>query len=180
MDEAPPTVLTVDELRFRPWRATDAEALIAACADPQIGRWAGVPQPFGAEEAAAFLAEAADLWATGSGAAFAIVEAATDALLGAITRFGPEGHRATLGCWVVASARGRGIGTRAVAAITRWTFATTEVVRVEGFILAGNEASHRMMPRAGFTREGLLRAWEIGPDGSPEDVVSWSRLRDDP
>ena len=53
------------------------------------------------------------------------------------------------------------------------------MVRVEAFILAGNDASHRMMARAGFTREGLLRAWDTGPDGTPQDVVSWARLRGD-
>jgi len=181
-DPGTPT-LTVDELLLRPWRAADAPALISACDDLEIARWAGTPLPFGPDEAAACLDEAAALRTAAAGAPFAIVDAATRELLGAITRFGPDGpdgHRATLGCWVATAARSRGVGTRAVVAVTDWTFATTAVIRVEGFILAGNAASQRMVERAGFTREGLLRAWELRPDGVPQDVVSWARLRDDP
>ena len=183
-DPAEPTLhvdaLRVDELLLRPWRATDVPALVAACDDPDIARWAGMPQPFGPGEADAFLADARALWAEGGGTPFAITDAATGGLVGAITRFGPDGHRATLGCWVAAAARGRGVGTRAIRAITDWTFTTTDAVRVEAFILAGNEPSHRMMASAGFTREGLLRAWDTGPDGQPADCVAWSRLRTDP
>ena len=154
--------------------------MLAACQDPEIAHWAGIPQPFGADEALAFLDGADTLWRDGTGAPFAIADATTGQLLGAITRFGPEGHRATLGCWVTAAARGRGVGTAAISLVTDWTFAMTDVTRVEAFILAGNEPSHRMMARAGFTREGLLRAWDLGPDGVPADCVSWSRLRSDP
>ena len=178
-DPRAPT-LSVDGFLLRPWRAADAPAIVAVCGDPEIARWAGTPQPFGRDEAAAFLDDAVALWAAGTGAPFAIVDAATGELLGAITRFGPDGHRATLGCWVVARARGRGVGTRAIVAVTEWTFTTSDVVRVEAFIVAANEPSHRMMARAGFTREGLLRAWDTGPDGEPEDVVSWARMRGDP
>lgn len=174
----PPT-LTAGVAVLRPWRWDDAPALLTACQDPEITRWAGIPQPFGVNEAFAFLDEAAALWRQGSGASFAIADPATAQLLGAITRFGPDGHRATLGCWVAAAARGRGVGTAAISAITDWTFAVTDVVRIEAFILAGNEPSHRMMARAGYTREGTLRAWDLGPDGRPADCVSWSRLRDD-
>ena len=51
--------------------------------------------------------------------------------------------------------------------------------RIEAFILLDNEPSNRMMVRAGFTREGVLRAWDLGPDGRPADCVAWSRLRQD-
>jgi RimJ/RimL family protein N-acetyltransferase len=176
---AEPPTLAAGDCVLRPWRWADAPALLAACGDPEIARWAGIPQPFGADEAFAFLDGAVTLWRDGAGAPFAIADAATDALLGAITRFGPDGHRATLGCWVAAAARGRGVGTAAIRAITDWTFAVTEATRIEAFILAGNEPSHRMMARAGYTREGTLRAWDLGPDGLPADCVSWSRLRDE-
>jgi RimJ/RimL family protein N-acetyltransferase len=106
---AEPPVLRAGEVVLRPWRWADALAVLAACQDPAIIRWAGIPQPFGPDEAFAFLDGAATLWRDGSGAPFAIADPATDAVLGAITRFGPDGHRATLGCWVVGRrARPRG------------------------------------------------------------------------
>ncbi len=119
------------------------------------------------------------MWRDGAGASFAVVDAATDTLLGAVTRFGPDGHTATLGLWLLPDARGRGVGTRSLSLVVDWTFATTDVIRLECFIEAGNDASDRMVERAGFQREGLLRAWELGRDGQPIDCTAWSRLRSD-
>ena len=174
------TTLEVDELRLRPWRAADAPALSEACQDPEIARWVTIPQPYRAADADAFIAGSRTMWRDGTGAPFAIVEAATDRLLGAVTLFGPEGHQATVGLWLVPGARGRGIGTRALRRLTDWTFATTSVFRLDCFIMVGNEPSERMVERAGFQREGVLRGWDLRHDGVPVDCVAYSRLRTDP
>ena len=91
---------------------------------------------------------------------------------------GPEGHQATLGCWVAREARGRGIGTRALRAVAEWTLETTPVFRVDAYIMVGNTTSEQMTMRAGFQREGVLRAWDL-LRGVPVDCVAYSRLRTD-
>jgi RimJ/RimL family protein N-acetyltransferase len=179
VEPRPGTTLVIDELTLRPWRTSDVPALLAACQDPEIARWAGMPQPFRASDADAFVQGALEMWRDGTGAAFAIVETATDRLVGAVTRFGPDGHQATFGCWVVPQARGRGIGTRVLRHIAEWTFATTAVLRLHAFIIVGNEVSERMVERAGFQREGVLRAWDVLDDGTAVDCVVFSRLRSD-
>jgi RimJ/RimL family protein N-acetyltransferase len=173
-------ILAIDGLILRPWRSTDAAALMAACGDPEIARWAGLPQPFLPADADAFIESAIAMWRDGTGAPFAIVEAENDRLLGAITCFGPDGHQATFGCWVVPEARGRGIGTRTLRRLAEWTFATTSVIRLHVFIMVGNQVSERMVERAGYQREGVLRAWDVLEDGVPVDCVVYSRLRGDP
>jgi RimJ/RimL family protein N-acetyltransferase len=173
-----PTILRLDELVLRPWRPDDVARLHAAGQDPEVARWVHLSQPFRVEEATAYLGAAMALWQDGSGASFAIVDQDDTGLLGAVTRFGPEGHAATIGLWLVPSARGRGVGTRTLRHVIDWTFATTETVRIDCYIEVGNEPSMRMVERAGFRREGLLRAWETGPDG-PIDCVVWSVLRTD-
>ena len=170
--------LSVDELRLRPWRTDDAEAVLAICQDPEIARWVTIPQPFLRPDAEAFIEGAIALWRNGTGAAFAITEAPGEHVLGAVTRFGPDGHQATLGLWLAAEARGRGIGTRAIRLVADWTFATTEVYRIDSFIMVGNERSERMVERAGFRREAVLRGWDMH-DGRPVDCVAYARLRDD-
>ena len=100
MDGEPGTILTIDDLVLRPWRAADAPAVLAVCQDPEIARWVTIPQPFLPADADAFIETALTMWRDGTGAAFAIVDAATDRLLGAVTRFGPEGHQATFGLWL--------------------------------------------------------------------------------
>jgi RimJ/RimL family protein N-acetyltransferase len=37
-----------------------------------------------------------------------------------------------------------------------------------------------MVERAGYQREGVLRAWDVLDDGLPVDCVVYSRLRSDP
>lgn len=179
VDDQPGTMLVIDELILRPWRDSDAVAVLAACQDPQIARWVDLRQPYLPADAETFIESAHAMWRDGSGAPFAIVEAETERLLGAVTRFGPEGHQATFGCWVVAEARGRGVGSRSLRLMAEWTFATTAAIRLDVFIMVGNEAAGRMVERAGFLREGVLRAWEMTHDGTPVDCVVYSRLRSD-
>jgi RimJ/RimL family protein N-acetyltransferase len=173
------TTLAIDEFVLRPWRRTDALALLAACQDPEIARWVTIPQPYLRADADAFIESALTMWRDGTGAPFAIVDAATDQLLGAATRFGPDGHQATFGLWLVPEARGRGVGTRSIRSLAEWTFATTASIRLDAFIMVGNDASGRMVERAGFRREGVLRAWDLHHDGIPVDCVVYSRLRTD-
>ena len=179
MDGELGTTLTIDELVLRPWRPADAPQLLAICQDPEIARWVTIPQPFLPTDADAFIENSETMWRDGRGAAFAIVDAATDHLLGAVTRFGPDGHQATFGLWLGPDARGRGVGTRALRLVADWTFATTAAIRLDAFIMVGNEASDRMVERAGFRREGVLRAWDIHHDGVPVDCVVYSRIRGD-
>jgi RimJ/RimL family protein N-acetyltransferase len=178
-DDAPGASLVVDELELRPWREADAPALLAACQDPEIARWVTIPQPFGPADADAFIAASRSMRLDGSGSPFAIVEAGTDRLLGAVTLFGPEGHQATVGMWLVPEARGRGVGTRTLRRLADWTFETTAVFRLDCFIMVGNEPSERMVERAGFQREGVLRGWDLHHGGVPVDCVVYSMLRTD-
>ncbi len=172
-----PLTLALDDLVLRPWRADDAAWMLVAGTDAEVARWTHLPQPFGADKATAYVDAAIALDGDGSGAAFVIADR-EGRTLGAVTRFGPEGHIATLGLWLLTAARGRGVGTRALRLVIDWTFATTSVERIDCYIELGNEPSMRMVERVGFRREGLLRAWEVGPDG-PIDCVVWSILRTD-
>ena len=179
MDDHPETILRFDEVILRPWQSSDGPALVEACQDPEIARWVDIPQPYLPADADALIESSLTMWRLGTGAAFAIVAAATGRLLGAVTRFGPNGHQATLGLWLVREARGRGVGTRALRLVTDWTFSTTSVVRVDCFIEVGNEPSMRMVERAGFQREGVLRAWDMRRNGVAVDCVVFSRLSND-
>lgn len=179
MDGEPGTILTVDELVLRPWRPADAPEVLAVLQDPEIARWVTIPQPFLQADSEAFIQNSLTMWRDGTGAPFAIVDAATDRLLGAVTRFGPEGHQATFGLWLAPEARGRGVGTRALRLVADWTFATTAAIRLDTFIMVGNEPSNRMVERAGFRREGVLRAWDLHHGGVPVDCVVYSRIRGD-
>jgi RimJ/RimL family protein N-acetyltransferase len=176
----PPPTLTDRVVRLRPWRQDDAPAIFSACQDPEIARWVPIPWPYREPDAQSLIDASAAGWRDGTAAHFAIADATTDTIQGAITRYGPDAdrgsHRATFGYWVAAEARGRGVATRALTLIVDWTLATTDVVRLDLEIFAGNEASAKVAANCGFTPEGTLRAMYLHR-GVPVDAVSFSRIR---
>lgn len=166
------------ELRLRRWRMRDASAVHAACQDPDIARFTHVPSPYTLDDARRFLAASIGRGRHGS-LPLAVVDAGADELLGSIgLRAGPYPHIGELGYWLTPGGRGRGLATRAVLLLARWAFDDLQLARVQLMTFLDNEASQRVAERAGFTREGVLRAWaEHG--GELVDHVMFSLLPGD-
>lgn len=178
--DAPQPTLTDGVVTLRPWRPADAEAVFAACQDPEIPRFVPIPQPYTLDDGRWFVTHAAEESAIGASAHFAIVDPATDRLLGAISRHGPSdpaGHRAMVGYWLALQARGRGVATRAVRLLVGWTFEATDVIRLELYTDVANERSGRVALRAGFEFEGVRRAWDLDRAGHPMDAAFYVQIR---
>jgi RimJ/RimL family protein N-acetyltransferase len=174
----PQPTLTDGVVTLRPWRPTDAPAVFEACQDPEIPRFISVlPQPYTLDDARWFVTHSAEESASGPSAHFAIVDAASDRLLGAISRHGQAEPRAMFGYWLAREARGRGVATRALRLIVDWTMATTSIIRFELYTDVDNERSGRVALRAGFEREGIRRAWSLDRDGRPMDAAFYVRIR---
>src|SRR3954468_13497216 len=156
---------------LRAWQAGDAPAVFAACQDPLIARFVPIPQPYTLRDAEAYVERRPGDLFDRDETGFAIVDAGTDELLGAIARHGPFGHRAMFGYWLSPGARGRGVATRALRLIVDWTLATTDVIRLELYTDVANHASGRVAERAGFEPEGVRRAWDLDRDGRPLDAM---------
>ena len=163
---------------LRSWRPDDAPAVYAACQDPLIVRFIPIPQPYTKAVAAEYVEMAAAQTLDGTAAHFAITDAADDRVLGSISRHPLRGHHASFGYWLAAAARGRGVATHALRLIADWTIASTEVIRLELYTEAENEASGRVAERAGFVREGIRLAWDLDRQGHPFDPVFYVRTRE--
>jgi RimJ/RimL family protein N-acetyltransferase len=142
-------------------------------------RWTRVPASYGEPDARAYqLTRDAGIRA-GTIAPYAIVAADDESrLLGSISlmRFSWPNHRAEVGYWLVAGARGRGHATRAVRLICTWGFAALGLERIALLAAAGNPASQHVAERAGFTREALLRSHTAARSGR-DDMVAFALLR---
>lgn len=172
------TVLSDGVVTLRPWRPDDAQAVFDACQDPQIALHTYVPVPYTIAHATRFIVMCTEALTRGSTAAgFAITDTATDVVLGSMSRPPLDGHRASFGYWLAPEARGRGVATRALRLIVDWTLATTEAIRLELYTDLDNPASGAVAERAGFVREGIRRAWDIGRDGQPIDVIFYVLVR---
>lgn len=116
--------------------------------------------------------------ASGLGAYFVITE--DEHLVGAIDirLVDREDPRiGELGYLLTGSARGRGVMTTAVRVLLDWSFGEPlRLERVQALTHPANAASSSVLERAGFTREGVLRAYREAAAGGREDRVMWSLL----
>jgi RimJ/RimL family protein N-acetyltransferase len=136
---------------LRPVGEADVPAITQACLDPEIVHWLPhLPQPYGIDDARAFIAQTTEGRALGRELTLAIADA-DDALLGMIGVRLTE-DPPTVGYWVAPAARGRGLATAATRALTAWTFATHAPARLALHAEPGNRASRRVAEKCGFVR----------------------------
>lgn len=180
MDVREPTPPLSDGLvTLRPWVKGDAPAIAAACADEEIARWMPlIPQPYGEADALEYVEATAMAWREGTGATFAILGDGSEPV-GSIGMRVIEDENAIVevGYWAAPQARGRGLTTRAVKLISRWLLETVGAQRVQLRADVLNLASLRVAEKAGFVREGVLRASGYNVrQGRPVDYAVYSLL----
>jgi RimJ/RimL family protein N-acetyltransferase len=158
----------------------DVPMVAEASTDPLIPLISTVPAVGGNEAVLAYVARQQRRLADGFGYSFVIADAASNRGLGSIglwTRDLDLG-RASVGYWVVPSARRRGVAGRALRALSAWALDDIGVARLELYVEPWNTASVRTAESAGYVCEGLLRSWqEVG--GERRDMSVYSFLPSD-
>lgn len=118
----------------------------------------------------------------GSAAAFFIFENSTGKLVGGITlgniRYGVA-QSAQIGYWIGERYAGKGYMLEALRLVVGHAFGRLGLHRVEAACIPGNERSIRVLEKAGFRREGLLRAY-LRINGSWHDHFLYALIADDP
>ncbi|MFH8883889.1 GNAT family N-acetyltransferase [Streptomyces californicus] len=149
------TVTGAGGLLLRRWRPEDLPALVRAYDDPAMRRWLAV-QVTGPEGAAAWLEEQRAGWAAGRRFGFAVTESGREGeLLGnvALKKLDLVNGTAETGYWTTAPARGRGVASRALAALTDWaftSFAEQGLKRLELLHQIDNVASCRVAEKCAY------------------------------
>ncbi|GGL17450.1 hypothetical protein Sme01_72040 [Sphaerisporangium melleum] len=118
-------------------------------------------------------------WLWGERAELAVRDAATGEFAGHLQLMNivPPLAQGMIGYSLAGRFRGRGLMTRAVTLLAEWAFACTPLHRLVAGTAPDNVASQRVLERAGFVREAVIKKLLPGPDGTWHDDLQWVRLR---
>ncbi len=174
----PPDTLTDGVVSLRLYAERDIpEILIAYQDDPQLpDRLGQLRPPSGAELGSESERVGAER-AVGRRVSLTILEPGSDTCVGrlVVDECDWENGRARMHVWVAPAARRQGLARRAMKLTSHWLFQHARLERVEALADPGNEPALATAAAAGFSREGVLRAYERSHQGR-HDMVSFALL----
>jgi RimJ/RimL family protein N-acetyltransferase len=168
--------------QLRPPSIAEAQDALAMLLDPLTVRWNAAPSVVDLATARAWCERGAD-WSDGTHATFSVLDATTGRLAGNVSLWRVDLHdqrSAAIGYRTAPWARGRGVATAGVGAVTRWAFGALGVERIELPHAVDNLASCRVAEKCGYLPEGVLRGAFRKPDGRRDDEHLHARLASDP
>jgi RimJ/RimL family protein N-acetyltransferase len=147
-----------DGLVYRLPTAEDLDTLAPVFQDRSIADEANMP-PLGRAELEKYVAGLPRLLESGVMLPLVIEDAETGRMLGGavLHDFNWELGQIEIGYWLFEHARGRGVATRAARFAADYGF-SLGADRIEARVFVENTASERVLERAGFTREGVIRS----------------------
>ncbi len=169
-------LLDLGDLRVRPWRKDDLDALLRYANNPKIASNLRdqFPHPYTRRDASDYL----NFVRTADVATSFAVEHAGEAVGGIGFKLGIDIARlsAEMGYWLGEPYWGRGFMTRAVQAASEWALDDYKLRRVFATVFPHNVGSIRVLEKAGFEREGIMRRSAI-KNGVILDQVMYAKVR---
>ncbi len=163
---------------LRAWRESDAADLVHAINNKKVidNLRDGIPYPYTLKDAETFILSRLSADKT---AMFAWAITQEDRVIGSIGIFRNSNiHRLTaeMGYYLGEDYWGRGIATKAVREAVGYVFEHTDILRIYAEPFANNIASCRVLEKAGFAFEGILRKNAI-KNGEILDMRLYSIVR---
>ncbi|HKU67628.1 MAG TPA: GNAT family protein [Candidatus Baltobacteraceae bacterium] len=161
---------------IREWKRGDEWDLVQSADNPSVSRYLTdrFPNPYTLQDAYAWI----DLnQARRSNTNFAITVGGSVA--GGIGyELGAYEMRltATIGYWLAEPFWGRGIATAALMQLTSYAFEMHGLRRISSVVMSPNLASARVLEKAGYVREGVLRSGAV-KHGTVYDLLLYATVR---
>jgi RimJ/RimL family protein N-acetyltransferase len=149
--------LKLNHSTTRPLRLDDAQSLVRHANNRQVWRNLRdlMPHPYGEADAYAFISHSL---VAPQPTSFAIeVDGAAVGVVGVRMKEDIERNTAELGYWLGEAYWGRGILSEVVTAFTPWALKEFKLLRIEAVVFEWNPASARVLEKAGYTLEGVMR-----------------------
>lgn len=176
----PPATFATSRLLGRAPRVDDAAAILEAYAgDPEVTRYLSWRAYDRVEPLAAFLRECVAHWEKGDGhLAWLLCLKGTDRPIGSVG-VTLEAGKALFGYVLGRKFWGHGFAAEALTFLVDWSLARPTVFRAWAYCDVENQASVRVMEKAGMSREGLLRRWQVCPTlgAEPRDCIVCAKVK---
>ncbi len=159
----------------RSWRTADVAALVKHANNANIARQLRdrFPHPYTAAEARRFIEGVVPVRPVTT---FAIdVDGEAVGGIGFSAGTDVERYSAEIGYWLSERFWGRGIATEAVHIVSEYAFATCNLLRLFALPFADNARSMRVLEKAGYTREAVLRSSSV-KNGVPRDQALYALI----
>lgn len=177
----PSPILHTPQTLLRAYHRSDAPALSSAANSLLISRYMTnlFPSPYALPDAYHWISISTERVPLRN---FAIFDPAGTTLLGGIglkPGLDVEARTFEIGYWIAEAAWGRGVATEVVRAFSKWAFENIPGLgRLEAGVFAPNEASARVLTKAGYTFEGVRRK-AVEKKGVVMDVKMFALLKEE-
>ena len=165
-------------VRLRPWQLADVPALREAANDRGI--WQNLrdvfPHPYQESDALQYIGLVTDAKSTDLHLCIEVAGTAGGAISVLFQR-DVSRRSAEIGYWLGRAHWGRGIATAAVRTLTEYAFWHFDLARIYAQVFAPNDASARVLMKAGYDFEGRLRQ-AVTKDGRTFDGLLFACLRE--
>ncbi|MBI4858047.1 MAG: GNAT family N-acetyltransferase [Acetobacterium woodii] len=165
--------------KIRKWKTEDAHQLAEALSNKKIldNLRDGLPFPYTEENAKDYINA---MLRSDKDQTYAFAIAYEDKVIGSIGVFRKDNihsKTAELGYYIGEPYWGQGYGTSAVIQICELIFKTTDIIRIFAEPFSRNPASCRILEKAGFKLEGILRKNAI-KNGQVEDMKLYALVKE--
>lgn len=167
------------ECKIREWKIEDANNLAQMLNNKKIQNNLrdGLPYPYTTKDAEEYITS---MLSSDKTKTFAFAIIVDDKVVGSIGVFRCENihfRTAEMGYYIGEPYWGKGLGTSAVKQVCNYIFLHTDIIRIFAEPFAYNTASCRVLEKAGFQFEGVLRSNAI-KNGQIIDMKMYSRIKE--
>ncbi|MGF9966160.1 GNAT family N-acetyltransferase [Bacillus rhizoplanae] len=173
-------VLETDRLQLRELTLVDADAMFRYFVKEPVIRYFGMDAFQNIEEVKNVIRNFRERYEEGSAIRWGIVLKGTGQLIGTcgFHLINHKHKRAEIGYELDETYWGKGYATEALQAILTYGFETLYFKRISAVVYPENESSRKLLQRAGFTEEGLLRKYMIQNEVA-HDAIMYSLLQEE-
>ena len=167
------------ECMIRKWKMEDADDLAKMLNNKNIlnNLRDGLPYPYAKNDAEEYITEMLEADKTRT---FAFAITVDNKVVGSIGVFRCDNihsRTAEMGYYISEAYWGCGLGTSAVTQMCEYIFDNTDIIRIFAEPFAYNTASCRVLEKAGFQFEGLLRSNAV-KNGKVIDMMMYSLIKE--